>query len=199
MKKILLLSIALLLVACAPSREHPSVTTNSVSAFGGLYTKILSTKLNVPAPKPLTFKFDGEWNMRTDMFSLEKNLAFFTCSKEQESIQLRAMMKIDLYRDSSFTAEKDASEEAFINYYLKWDHDYWTLKQQSLQQGTVTGPVFNSEKKYGTIKTVMGKYQRCVFAALLDDAIYMMTGEAMESEKDICQTEAEIWESREAF
>ena len=68
-----------------------------------------------------------------------------------------------------------------------------------MQDGKATGPTFNSEKKYGTIKTVKGDYQRCVLAGLEDDAIYMMTGESLGSEKDICETEAEIWESREPF
>ena len=68
-----------------------------------------------------------------------------------------------------------------------------------MQDGKATGPTFNSEKKFGTIKTINGAYQRCVLAAVVDDAIFMMTGEAVHSDKDICETEAEIWESRETF
>ena len=94
---------------------------------------------------------------------------------------------------------KDASEEAFILYYLKWDHDYWLSKSAALREGKTIGPVFNSDKHYGTIKVVKGDYQRCVFAARVDDAIYMMTGKAESSEKDICDTEAEIWESRDTY
>lgn len=199
MRKVLLLAIALFLVACAPSKVEPSVTTKSFSAFGGLYTKVTSRTLNVPTPKPFSFKFDGDWELRTDFFSLEKQLAFFTCNKELEHIQFRAMNKVDLYHDTTFVAEKGIADDEFIRYYLKWDFDYWANKSAELKQGTTTGPVYNSEKKYGTIKTVKGNYQRCVLAGLEDGAIYMMTGEALDSEKDICETEAEIWESRDPF
>lgn len=197
MKKLFLLASALLLAACAPSRVQPSVTTNSVTAFG--FTKVLSRTLNVPTQPPHSFKFDGSWEIGTTYFSLEKNLAFFTCVKDEERVQFRTMKKIDLFRDSTFKAEKDADEEAFILYYLKWDHDFWVAKQEALSLGTATGPIFNSEKRYGTIKTVNGAYQRCVLAGIEGDAIYMMTGEAVGSDRDICETQAKIWNSREPY
>lgn len=199
MKKLLLLSLALLLASCAPSRVEPTVTTKGFSAFNGLYSKVTSRTLSTPIPKPLTFEFDGDWDIQTTLFSLEKKLAFFTCTKEPEHIQLRGMQIADLYRDATFTVDKNASEEEFIKFYLQWDHDFWTSRQQHMQDGKATGPTFNSEKKFGTIKTINGAYQRCVLAAVVDDAIFMMTGEAVNSDKDICETEAEIWESRETF
>ena len=58
---------------------------------------------------------------------------------------------------------------------------------------------FQASRPYGTIRTVNGEYQRCVLAAVVEDALFMMTGEAVSSDKDICQTEAEIWESHESF
>ena len=199
MKKLLLLSIALLLASCAPSRVEPTVTTKGISAFNGLYSKVTSRTLSTPVPKPYSFKFDGDWNIQTTYFSLEKNLAFYMCTKEPEHIQFRGMKIADLYRDATFTVDKNAPEETFIKFYLQWDHDFWVAKQETMKHGDATGPTFNSEKKYGTIKTVNGQYQRCVFAAVVEDAIFMMTGEAVNSDKDICQTEAEIWETRESF
>ena len=199
MKKLLLLPFALLLASCAPSRVEPTVTTKGFSAFNGLYTKVSSRTLSTPVPKPISVSFDGDWDIQTSYFSLEKNLAFFMCTKEPEHIQFRGMRIEDLYRDATFTVDKNASEEKFIKFYLQWDHDFWAAKQEKVKNGNVTGPTFNSEKKYGTIKTVNGEYQRCILAAVVEDAIFMMTGEAVSSDKDICQTEAEIWESHESF
>ena len=199
MKKLLLLSIALLLASCAPSRVEPTVTTKGISAFNGLYTKVSSRTLSTPVPKPITVSFDGDWDIQTSYFSLEKNLAFFMCTKEPEHIQFRGMRIEDLYRDATFTVSKNAPEEKFIKFYLQWDHNFWANRQEKMKNGKVSGPTFNSEKKYGTIKTVNGEYQRCVLAAVVEDALFMMTGEAVGSDKDICQTEAEIWESHESF
>ena len=199
MKKLFLVALIFLLAACAPSRVKPTITTNSVSAFNGLYTKILSTKLNVPVPKPLSFKFSGEWNIKTDYFSLEKNLAFFTCEKDGQHIQLRGMNTIDLYRDPTFTIEKNVTEAAFVKYHLQYDHDLWKSKRETLVQSTSSAPIFNAEKSYGVIKTVNGEFQRCVLAAVVEDAFYMMTGDAIGSSDDICETLASIWNSRKPF
>ena len=198
-----LLLLAILLSSCAsglkPSnRTEPAVTESSINALGGLVKKVKRT-LYSPAPKPLSFTLEGEWNIKVEFFSLEKNLAANALVKKPEHIELRGMNIADLYRDPGFTIKKDASEEAFILYYLKWDHDYWLSKSAALREGKTIGPVFNSDKHYGTIKVVKGDYQRCVFAARVDDAIYMMTGKAESSEKDICDTEAEIWESRDTY
>lgn len=199
MKKLLLLPFALLLASCAPSRVEPTVTTKGISAFNGLYTKVSSRTLSTPVPKPITVSFDGDWDIQTSYFSLEKNLAFFMCTKEPEHIQFRGMRIEDLYRDATFTVNKNAPEEKFIKFYLQWDHNFWATRQEKMKNGKVSGPTFNSEKKYGTIRTVNGEYQRCVLAAVVEDALFMMTGEAVSSDKDICQTEAEIWENRESF
>ncbi len=199
MKKLLLLPFALLLASCAPSRVEPTVTTKGISAFNGLYTKVSSRTLSTPVPKPITVSFDGDWDIQTSYFSLEKNLAFFMCTKEPEHIQFRGMRIEDLYRDATFTVNKNAPEEKFIKFYLQWDHNFWATRQEKMKNGKVSGPTFNSEKKYGTIRTVNGEYQRCVLAAIVEDALFMMTGEAVGSDKDICQTEAEIWESHESF
>jgi hypothetical protein len=199
MKKLLLLPFALLLASCAPSRVEPTVTTKGISAFNGLYTKVSSRTLSTPVPKPITVSFDGDWDIQTSYFSLEKNLAFFMCTKEPEHIQFRGMRIEDLYRDATFTVNKNAPEEKFIKFYLQWDHNFWATRQEKMKNGKVSGPTFNSEKKYGTIRTVNGEYQRCVLAAIVEDALFMMTGEAVNSDKDICETEAEIWESRESF
>ncbi|WP_163438417.1 hypothetical protein [Fibrobacter succinogenes] len=199
MKKLLLLPFALLLASCAPSRVEPTVTTKGFSAFNGLYTKVSSRTLSTPVPKPITVSFDGDWDIQTSYFSLEKNLAFFMCTKEPEHIQFRGMRIEDLYRDATFTVNKNAPEEKFIKFYLQWDHNFWATRQEKMKNGKVSGPAFNSEKKYGTIRTVNGEYQRCVLAAIVEDALFMMTGEAVGSDKDICQTEAEIWESHESF
>ena len=199
MKKLLLLPFALLLASCAPSRVEPTVTTKGFSAFNGLYTKVSSRTLSTPVPKPITVSFDGDWDIQTSYFSLEKNLAFFMCTKEPEHIQFRGMRIEDLYRDATFTVNKNAPEEKFIKFYLQWDHNFWATRQEKMKNGKVSGPTFNSEKKYGTIRTVNGEYQRCVLAAVVEDALFMMTGEAVSSDKDICQTEAEIWESHESF
>lgn len=190
---------ALLLASCAPSRVEPTVTTKGISAFNGLYTKVSSRTLSTPVPKPITVSFDGDWDIQTSYFSLEKNLAFFMCTKEPEHIQFRGMRIEDLYRDATFTVNKNAPEEKFIKFYLQWDHNFWATRQEKMKNGKVSGPTFNSEKKYGTIRTVNGEYQRCVLAAIVEDALFMMTGEAVGSDKDICQTEAEIWESHESF
>lgn len=190
---------ALLLASCAPSRVEPTVTTKGFSAFNGLYTKVSSRTLSTPVPKPISVNFDGDWDIQTTYYSLEKNLAFFMCTKEPEHIQFRGMRIEDLYRDATFTVSKNAPEEKFIKFYLQWDHNFWANRQEKMKNGKVSGPTFNSEKKYGTIKTVNGEYQRCVLAAIVEDALFMMTGEAVGSDKDICQTEAEIWESRESF
>lgn len=188
-----------MLASCAPSRVEPTVTTKGISAFNGLYTKVSSRTLSTPVPKPITVSFDGDWDIQTSYFSLEKNLAFFMCTKEPEHIQFRGMRIEDLYRDATFTVNKNAPEEKFIKFYLQWDHNFWATRQEKMKNGKVSGPTFNSEKKYGTIRTVNGEYQRCVLAAIVEDALFMMTGEAVGSDKDICQTEAEIWESHESF
>lgn len=199
-KIIALFAFALLLAGCfTPSRMEPSVMTKSFSAFGGLVSKKLGSTLYVPAPKPYAFTFDGEWAIGTEYFSLEKNLAAFDCRQDDIRIELRAMNKIDLYRDTTFNIGKDAVGEQFISFYLQWDQDYWTKRNEVIKQGSVTGPLYNSERQYGTIKTVNGGYQRCVFAALVDDALYMMTGVSASSEKDLCELEIGIWESREEF
>lgn len=199
-KIIALFAVALLLAACfTPSRMEPSVSTRSISAFGGLLSKKLGSTLYVPVPIPYAFTFDGEWVIGTEYFSLEKNLAAFDCRQDDLRIEFRTMNKIDLYRDATFTIEKEAVGEKFINFYLQWDQDYWTKRNETIRQGTVTGPVFNSERQYGTIKTTNGGYQRCVFAALDGDALYMMTGVVVGSEKDVCEMEIAIWESREDY
>ena len=199
----ILFLLAILLSSCAsglkPSNKtEPFITESSVNALGGLVKKVNRT-LYSPIPKPLAFELDGKWNIKVEFFSLEKNLAAYALLKKPEYVELRGMNKADLYRDPGFTIKKDASEEAFILYYLKWDHDYWLSKSAALRAGKTIGPVYNKEKHYGTVKVVKGDFQRCVFAALVDDAIYMMTGKADASEKDICETEAEIWESRESY
>ena len=199
MKKLLLLSLALLLASCAPSRVEPTVTTKGFSAFNGLYTKVSSRTLSTPVPKPITVSFDGDWDIQTSYFSLEKNLAFFTCEKDGQHIQLRGMNTIDLYRDPTFTIEKNVTEDAFVKYYLQWDHDFWKSKRETLVQSTSSAPIFNAEKSYGVIKTVNGEFQRCVLAAVVEDAFYMMTGDAIGSSDDICETLASIWNSRKPF
>lgn len=198
-KVIISLFLTFILVGCSfkPSRVAPSVQTNTFSFFG--IKKVASRTLNIPIPHPYSFHLDGEWNIEKNLFSLERNLAAFTLVKGNEEIFLRAMNKMDLFRDSTFVIEKDAADDAFIRYYLKWDHDYWTSRYEILQQGHTSSPTFYTVKKYGTIKTVNGNYQRCVFAALDGDAIYFMTGKAVDSEQDICETEIKIWESRKSF
>ena len=199
-KIIVPLFLTFILAGCslsAPSRVAPSVETNSYSFLG--VKKVASRTLHVPIPHPYSFHLDGDWNVEKNLFSIEGNLAAFTLVKGNEEISLRTGNKIDLFRDSTFVIEKDAVEEAFIRYYLKWDYDYWASRYEILQQGTTDGPTFNAPKNYGTIKTVNGNYQRCVFATLDGDAIYIMTGKAVDSEKDICNTEIEIWESRKPF
>ena len=93
------------------------------------------------------------------------------------------MNTIDLYRDPTFTIEKNVTEDAFVKYYLQWDHDFWKSKRETLVQSTSSAPIFNAEKSYGVIKTVNGEFQRCVLAAVVEDAFYMMTaGEFIKNE-----------------
>ncbi len=79
------------------------------------------------------------------------------CTKEPEHIQFRGMRIEDLYRDATFTVNKNVPEEKFIKFYLQWDHNFWTTRQEKMKNGKVSGPTFNSEKKYGTIRTVNGE------------------------------------------
>ncbi|WP_407451321.1 hypothetical protein [Fibrobacter sp.] len=55
------------------------------------------------------------------------------------------------------TVSKNAPEEKFIKFYLQWDHNFWATRQEKMKNGKVSGPTFNSEKKYGTIRTVNGE------------------------------------------
>ena len=198
-KIIVLFSLAIFFSCCSLSSNAVPTTETYPAPFLGIQQKNNQTIIDIPVPHSYTFKFDGEWEVKQNILSVKKNLVAFTLLQKNEEIQLRAMNRIDLYHDTTFTIEKDASEEDFIHYYLQWDQDYWAQRDEIIQQGCVDGPTFNTSKNYGTIKTVNGNYQRCVFAALDSGAIYMMTGTAIGIDKDICETEAAVWDNRKPF
>lgn len=192
------IALGLLITACtSPSRVAPSVQSNVIS--GPFFSKVTSRTINIPIPKPYSFKLDGDWSIRQDIFSLENQLMAFTFIKGNEEISFRGGKKTFLYKDSTFVVESTANDEAFVRYYLKWDHDYATSLYEIVQQGEVNGPVYNLADRYGFIKVTNGNYQRCVLAMIEEDVIYMMTAKAIDSQKDVCNTALEIWKSRHLF
>lgn len=194
MKKFFTLFLGLIFCACSgPSKIAPTVSSFTIL---GINT---GKKLSIPIPEAFTFKLDNDWILMQNVFSLEESLMAFSFVKGNEEVTLRGGKKEFLYKDSSFTIEIDTSDEAFINYYLKWDFDYAASRHEVVKQAETTGPIYDREKKLGFIKSTNDKYQRCVMAAIVNGSIYMLTGRANESDKDICKTIIDIWESRESF
>lgn len=193
MKKLLLLALILIFWGCSPSKVAPSISTVTIA---GIPT---SRTINIPVPEAYSFKLGANWSVRQDLFVLEEQLMAFTFIKGNEEISLRGGKKNFLYKDSSFSIDINASDEDFVNYYLKWDFDYVASKHEIVDQAQTTGPVYDSEKRFGYIKSINDKYQRCVMASIVNESIYMLTGRAVDSDKDVCTTLFNIWENRKPF
>ncbi|MCL4100769.1 hypothetical protein [Fibrobacter sp. HC4] len=119
-----LVLIAFIFCGCfTPSRTAPSVKEYSMQNMGRSF--VTSRTVHIPTPLPFKYEFGGAWDIRFNIFDLDREVSAFTVKKDNKIIAIRGARKDYFAQDTTFTSPFDVSDEEFALYYLNWDMDYW--------------------------------------------------------------------------
>jgi len=186
----------LILAGCAANYNAPYIHTTS--AFGS----VASTRLNIPVPDPISFSIpDRKWIVERQLFSKEKKicrLRFVDTQKEKSlNILFSAMRKEDFKRVSDFKFSTDASDSAFINYWLEWELEFQKNMHPDFQLENIQ---YDSAKKYGLIILKRNKNHFCEGIFISENkGTFIIATESDDPSENVVLITKNIIESKKAY
>jgi len=185
-----------ILVGCTANYNAPYI--HKTSAFGS----VTNTRLNIPVPDPISFSIpDGKWIVEQQIFSKDKKicrLRFIDTQKEKPiSILFSAMRKEDFKRISDFKFSTDASDSAFITYWLDWELEFQKRSHPDFQLEKIQYDVAN---KYGLIVLKRNSNRLCEGIFISENkGTFIIATESEDPSENVVLITKNIIESKKAY